>query len=217
MNALPTPPLLVISNRQLVRRPLSEVAAEVFEAGARWFMLREKDLPRPQAVALARACQTIAEAYDAVLTLNVPHVLDVARAAGVSSVHVQTPQAVVKARAILGQRALVGMSAHTTADVEAAAMAGADYVTWSPVFASVSKVGYVPEGDGVAQLQAVAYRAPISVVALGGITPSNAMTALQAGATGVAVLGFVMQAAAPGKAVMQLLAACGWQTSAGAW
>lgn len=217
MNALPKPPLLIISDRRLARRPLSEVAIEVFDAGARWFMLREKDLPHAQVVALARACQTVAEAYGATLTLNVPHVLRVARAVGVSSVHVQTPRAVAEARAALGEAALVGMSAHTPDDVDAAVAAGADYVTWSPVFASVSKAGYAPDGDGVAQLRAVVHRASIPVVALGGMTPSNAAAALRAGAAGVAVLGFVMQSAAPGQAVVRLLAACGWQKAAGAW
>lgn len=217
MNRLPRPPLLIISDRRLARRPLSEVAVDVFEAGARWFMLREKDLPRVQAAALARACHTAAEAYGAVLTLNMPHAVEIAREVGVRSVHVQQVQAVAAARDVLGDAALVGMSAHTPDDVAAAAAAGADYVTWSPVFPSVSKAEYAPTGDGMAQLRAIASQAPIPVVALGGITPANAARCLAAGATGVAVLGVVMQAPAPGRVVAALLRVCGWQTAAGAW
>ena len=45
MNPLPTPPLLVISDRSQAKRPLPEIAEAVFRAGGRWFSLCEKDLP----------------------------------------------------------------------------------------------------------------------------------------------------------------------------
>ena len=42
--ALPTPPLLVITDRHLARCPLPDLATAAFEAGLRWLMVREKQL-----------------------------------------------------------------------------------------------------------------------------------------------------------------------------
>ena len=46
---LPSPPLLVISDRSQAKRPLPELAAAAFRGGCRWFSLREKDLPAGRA------------------------------------------------------------------------------------------------------------------------------------------------------------------------
>ena len=43
--SLPSPPLLVISDRSQAGRPLPEIAEAAFRGGCRWFSLREKDLP----------------------------------------------------------------------------------------------------------------------------------------------------------------------------
>ncbi len=90
----------------------------------------------------------------------------------------------------------------------AAAAAGADYVTLSPVFESASKPGYGP-CLGPESLRAAAARVPVPVVALGGVTAANAGSCLGAGAAAVAVMGPVMRAADPGAAVAELLAAIG--------
>ena len=43
--SLPTPPLLVISDRRQARGGLAEVTAAALAGGCRWLLLREKDLP----------------------------------------------------------------------------------------------------------------------------------------------------------------------------
>ncbi|WP_366972818.1 thiamine phosphate synthase, partial [Thermoflexus sp.] len=49
---LPQPPLLVITDRRRARRPLLELLEELFAAGVRWVMVREKDLPETELAAL---------------------------------------------------------------------------------------------------------------------------------------------------------------------
>ncbi|WP_162501327.1 thiamine phosphate synthase, partial [Methylobacterium crusticola] len=132
---------------------------------------------------------------------------DVALAAevGAGGAQLGDPAAVAPARARLGPGALIGLSAHSLADVAAARDAGADYVTLSPVFASASKPGYGPALglDGVRAGAALG----LPVLALGGIAAGSVPECRRAGAAGVAVMGGVMRGADPAGAVRALIAA----------
>jgi thiamine-phosphate pyrophosphorylase len=116
-----------------------------------------------------------------------------------ASVHLQSAAAVEAARQRLGTDAHIGVSAHSLADVEAAAAAGADYVTLSPIFMTASKPGYGPAlGLGaIAEAASIARKTGIAIVALGGITARAARPCLDAGAAGVAVMGEIMRAEDP--------------------
>jgi thiamine-phosphate pyrophosphorylase len=123
-----------------------------------------------------------------------------------ASVHLQSAAAVGAARRHLRSDALVGVSAHSVDDVAAAAVAGADYVTLSPIFLTASKPGYGP-ALGVAAIGCAADLG-ISVIALGGVTPDRVRSCVDAGSAGVAVMGEVMRSDQPGRIVCGLLAAC---------
>lgn len=205
--ALPEPPLLVISDRNLARVPLPELAAAAFEGGLRWFMLREKDLGDDALEALASEIAARARPFGARLTINGNAA--VAARCGVGGAHgVHLPQGhcLSEARRLAGNEALIGVSAHDEAEARHAADEGADYVTLSPVFTPTSKPGYGP-ALGIDELGRVAVAVDIPVVALGGIDAANAGDCMAAGAAGVAVLGGVMAAANPRAAVAELLGA----------
>jgi thiamine-phosphate pyrophosphorylase len=91
------------------------------------------------------------------------------------------------ARADLGPDVFIGVPAHSERDAGDAMSAGADYATLSPIFPSASKPGYGPALDVDAIARAAACGLPI--LALGGVTPANAASCLDAGAAGVAVMG----------------------------
>ena len=97
------------------------------------------------------------------------------------------------------------MSAHNIAEVTAAKIAGADYVTLSPIHPSASKPGYGP-ALGIVTLRAVA-SIGIPVVALGGMASDNAAEARANGAAGIAVMGGVMRADDPAATTRSLVAA----------
>jgi thiamine-phosphate pyrophosphorylase len=84
--------------------------------------------------------------------------------------------------------------------------AGADYVTISPIFLTDSKPGYGP-ALGIAGLAATVAAANGPVLALAGINPSNARACLNAGASGIAVMGEIMRAADPEATVRAFLQA----------
>ena len=195
---LPEPPLLVITDRTMAKRPLAEMAEAVFKGGCRWLMLREKDLDAAARDALAAEIIAVAKPYGAHVTINRDYV------EGADGVHLPQGHAVGEARRVAGKHALIGVSAHSHEEAQRAADAGADYVTLSPVFITASKPGYGP-ALGLDELGKVASRLAIPIIALGGIDADNAAACLEAGAKGVAVMGAVMAAADPEGVVAGLV------------
>jgi thiamine-phosphate pyrophosphorylase len=198
--ALPDPPLLIISDRSQVRRPLTEIAAAAFEGGCRWFSLREKDLPAAERLALLAALVAVGRHYDA--TVMAHDDLEAVAVTGAGGVHLPSGGDPRAARARL-PHGLIGVSAHTPGEAAALA-AGADYVTISPIFLTDSKPGYGP-ALGLAGLAATIAAAKGPVVALAGIDSGNARSCLDVGAAGVAVMGEVMRAADTEAAVRALV------------
>ena len=203
---LPHPPLLVITDRKVARRPLPEIADACFTGGCRWLSLREKDLPYDERVTLLRALVAIGKPYGARVTVHED--VAAARAAGAGGVHLPAGGSPAAARQALGAAALIGMSAHDYADIVHAETEGADYVTLSPIFATASKPGYGP-ALGVDELADLAAKSVIPVVALGGVDVAAAGACLAAGASGVAVMGAVMTAADPRAVTSALVAGLG--------
>jgi thiamine-phosphate pyrophosphorylase len=200
---LPAPPLLVISDRQQACRPIEEIADAVFAGGCRWFSLREKDLPPSERRALLAALVVIGRRYGASVTVHDD--IDAAAVAGAAGVHLPSGARPEVARARL-PGALIGASAHSAEEASALLRAGADYVTVSPIFVTVSKPGYGP-ALGLDGLARVVAQASGPVIALGGITAENAARCCAAGAHGIAVMGEIMRAADPRAATEEILSA----------
>ncbi|PWC34700.1 thiamine-phosphate pyrophosphorylase [Azospirillum sp. TSO35-2] len=188
---MPLPPLLVITDRRLAAAPLPDVADRLFAVGVRWLSLRDKDLPAPERLELARALVARARPWGACVTLHGDPAL--VRAAGADGVHLPADGDPAAARALLGAGALVGQSRHGVGrDSGADAPAGLDYVTLSPIFPSASKPGYGP-CLGTEGLRRGA-RGGVPVLGLGGIdTAEAAASCIAAGAVGVAVMGLAMR------------------------
>jgi thiamine-phosphate pyrophosphorylase len=202
MTALPSP-LLVITDRHQARHAIETIAEAVAQAGGRWLLLRDKDLEPAERRGLARRLCDVARRHG--MHLSVGRDVDLAADCG-ASVHLQSAAAVGAARQRLGPGALIGVSAHGRGDVEAAAAAGADYVTLSPIFLTASKPGYGP-ALGVAAIREAA-KLRIAIVALGGVTADCVRPCLDSGSAGVAVMGEIMRSDDPGRSVGGLLAAC---------
>jgi thiamine-phosphate pyrophosphorylase len=112
---------------------------------------------------------------------------DLAALAGAAGVHVgQEDLPVDDVRRLVGSTALVGLSAHTLDEIDAALASSASYVAVGPIFGTTTKdTGYGPRG-----LELVHYAAGRGkpVVAIGGITLARARQVMNAGASGVAVI-----------------------------
>jgi thiamine-phosphate pyrophosphorylase len=200
---LPVPPLLVISDRRQALLPIELVAEDAFAGGCRWFSLREKDLPSAERRALFGRLVALGRRFGAVVTVHED--TEAAVAAGGDGVHLPSGGNVDAARSRL-PKGLIGASAHSADEAAALLLAGADYVTASPVFVSASKPGYGP-ALGLDGLARIVGAAPGPVIALGGVTDGNAAACLAAGAAGIAVMGEVMRSADPRVSVEHFLRA----------
>ncbi|WP_448206268.1 thiamine phosphate synthase [Azospirillum sp. sgz302134] len=190
MTALPTPPLLAITDRAQATLPLPDLAERLFAGGLRWLSLREKDLPRGEQAALARALVERARPWGATVTIHGDAAL--ALEAGAAGVHLPDGGDPAEARRRLGPGALIGVSAHGLDGLVRTGQGGADYATISPVFPSASKPGYGPV-LGLDGLRRLAAESPVPLVALGGVGAETAGACLKAGASGVAVMGPLMR------------------------
>lgn len=181
-------------------RLLVDVVAAAVDGGADAVLLREKDLPAPERRRLAVALREITGDRGAALWVAGDAAL--AAATGADAVHLAAADAWPDPVAGLAR----GRSCHTVAELRAAAVAGADHVTYSPVFPTPSKPGYGPP-LGLAGLAAGCRAVPgLAVVALGGIEPGRAAGCRRAGAAGVALMGAVMRAADPAAVVRAVVA-----------
>ena len=182
------------------------VVCSILEGGARWVWLRERDMDHEGRRSLADDLLRVVRAFGGILTIGGdPGLAAVIGAEGVHLPGTATADDTRRARGLLPASALVGISAHSLRDVEAAARAGADYVTLSPIFETASKPGYGP-ALGPELLRAASHFG-LPVIALGGITAANAPACREAGAAGIAAMGGLIRAADPAEAARTLLTA----------
>jgi thiamine-phosphate pyrophosphorylase len=201
MRPLPSLPILLITDRAQASRPLEDVVAAAFDGGCRWISIREKDMASLERRRLTEDILRRAEPYKA--RVGVHEDVKLAASLGLRGLHLPTGGNIDAARGLADPRCLIGRSAHNTAEVAACAAAGADYATLSPVFLTQSKPGYGP-AVGLEALAGIANEAALPIVALGGIGPEQAAPCREAGAKGIAVMGEIMRAGDPARAMRAL-------------
>ncbi len=202
MNFLPRPPVLLITDRIQAKVPVETVAAGALEAGCRWILLREKDMPAAERLILLRRLIDLGGSRGASVMVSAD--VTAAKEAGAAGVHLPAGGDPAAARRVLGSGRLIGVSAHSLAEARKAQEHGADYVTLSPIFESASKPGYGP-ALGLDGLRAARRHLSLPVIALGGIGARTARPCLDAGAAGVAVMGEIMRAPESELAMRALL------------
>jgi len=194
--------------------PHVELAAAACERGVPLLQLREKTLPDDELVRLALAIADIAR--DTCTLFIVNDRPDIAAAVGADGVHVgQSDESIAAARALLGSEALIGLSASTPDEADAARAAGADYVGIGPVFLTDTKPDALPP-IGLTGLRQVAARVPdLPGVGIGGITRELAGDVLGAGAQYVAVISAVCHDDDPVAAMDGFLRSIRWRSRRG--
>jgi thiamine-phosphate pyrophosphorylase len=130
---------------------------------------------------------------------------DLAIAAGADGVHVgQDDVSVARAREVLGDERIVGLSTHSPAQVDAAATAGVDYIGVGPVHATPTKPGRPAVGLGLVSY--AARNSTLPFFAIGGIDTANIAAVRDAGGRRVAVVRALTEADDPERAARTMRA-----------
>lgn len=197
--------LYLITDRKLVKSGnLPGTVEQALQGGVKAVQLREKDLCSRDLYTLALQLRALTRQFSARLLIN--DRIDIARAVDADGVHLpENGIPADQARKLLDPSRLIGVSCHTLEGALAAELAGADFITFGPVFATPSKALY---GDpaGLAQLGAVASALSIPVFGLGGIKLANLHSVISAGTAGVAVISEIIAAEDPTAAARATLA-----------
>ena len=185
----------------LAARPPLELVAAFVSGGAAVIQLRLKQEGAGELVRLARQARKLCAGKALLLINDRP---DVARLAEADGVHLgQHDLPVGAARDILGPGALIGVSTHSDAEIDAAQ--SADYIGFGPVFATTSKPGSVlPDPHGIEGLRRAVRRSKVPVVAIGGITADNAQAIAQAGARCASAIAWLCGADDPERAARSM-------------
>ena len=166
-----------------------DLADAYLRGGARFLQLRAKTMSTAAMLDAASAIVSRAHRAGAILIVN--DRADVAHLADADGVHLgQDDLSARDARRVVGDRAIVGVSTHTIAQLERALDEPISYVAIGPVFATATKdAGYRALGlDLVRAAAERAGRREIPLVAIGGITIETARAVVDAGAAAIAVI-----------------------------
>ena len=201
LKAKQTGPILCYVTDRLSLRPSSakqgvqslvEKIEETVSAGVDWVQLREKDLTAAGWTLLARsALDGGARTAKSRILLN--DRLDVAVSVRAGGLHLSEngfPLSKVREfvkSSVTDAGFLIGVSCHSMEAAQIAARDGADYIHFGPIFETPSKAGF-GQPQGLERLEKVCQAIPIPVIAIGGITLSNADSCRKAGARGIAAI-----------------------------
>jgi thiamine-phosphate pyrophosphorylase len=155
--------------------------------GATLIQLREKEMPAREFYEQAKAAVEVAARRGVQLIIN--DRVDVALAVGAHGVHLgQDDMPPEAARQLLGPNTVIGYSTHNIEQAIAATKLPIDYLAIGPIFTTTSKSDTAPVLglDGLRSVRQAIGTFPL--VAIGGITHSNASKVVEAGADSVAVI-----------------------------
>lgn len=176
----------IVDTQLLAGRPIRAVVTALARGGAALIQVRTKLGSDAERLALAREALSAARALGTPLIVNDRP--DIARILGADGVHLgQDDLPASAARKVLGPQAIIGMSTHDRAQASAAASEPVDYVAFGPIFPTRSKAN--PDAVvGLDGLRAVRPLVGGPLIAIGGITRTNAGDVVAAGADGVAAI-----------------------------
>jgi thiamine-phosphate pyrophosphorylase len=193
--------LFVLVTEALCNGPWLIVCEQAIAGGADALQLREKSLSDRELLYRARELRELTRLHGVLLFINDRP--DIARLAGADGVHVgQDDLKVSEARHIGGGCVLVGKSTHSVEQAQLALAESPDYIAVGPMFTSKTKPDV--EVQGPMLLEEVLAMTDVPVVAIGGITETNAASLKPRGVRCIAVCQSVISARDPAAAARVL-------------
>ncbi|WP_348521812.1 thiamine phosphate synthase [Clostridium sp. BJN0001] len=180
---------------------LKDVVEEVLKSGATFLQLREKELNHDDFVAEAKEIKKLTDKY------NVPFVINddisVAKEVDADGVHIgQSDMEYTKAREILGNDKIIGVSAGNLEEAKIAEKKGADYIGIGAIFHTNTKKDACDMSKET--LLEITRNVNIPIVAIGGITYDNCDYLKGIGVDGISVISAIFGAENPTEATKKL-------------
>lgn len=177
--------LYAITDSSYTRLPLSAQAEAAISGGATVIQLREKNISEEEYIKKAREVLAVTRKYGVPLIIN--DNINAALISGADGVHLgQTDGDPAAARRILGEKAIIGVTAKSVSQAKAAEEAGADYLGSGAVFVSPTKPN--AKSLSISELSEICSSVNIPVCAIGGINEENVTALMGSGIRGIAVV-----------------------------
>lgn len=185
---------------------MTDLTAAYLSGGATLLQLRAKRAASGWLLDIASTIVTLAHQANAVVLIN--DRADMARLSGADGVHVgQDDLPPASVRRIVGAEAIVGLSTHTSAQVDLAVREPVTYLAIGPVFSTDTKATrYGALGlEPVRRAAGRARERKLPLVAIGGVTLETAPEVIRAGASTVAVISDLVAGGDPAARVRAYL------------
>lgn len=185
------PAIYPITDRNISGLTILEQVRRLIAGGATLIQIREKSANVRDF--LDDAAEAVRHAHECGARVIVNDRVDLAMVLKADGVHLgQEDLPVPEARRLLGPGPIIGLSTHTLAQARLAHGLPIDYLAFGPVFPTATKEAPDPV-VGVDSLSGiVSASVSLPVVAIGGITESNLVSVLEAGASSAAVISGVL-------------------------
>lgn len=196
--------LYLVTDRHCLRgRDFYEAVEEALRAGVTLLQLREKELGMEELLAEGEKVKDLCRKY------KVPFLVDdnveAAKILGADGVHLgQEDEAIQKARAVLGQEAIIGISAHNLEEALEAQAQGADYLGVGALYPTGSKKDASVLAPG--RFREIIQAVQIPVVGIGGIHEAQLDQVMDQGAAGCAMISAILGAEDITAAVVRMKA-----------
>jgi thiamine-phosphate diphosphorylase len=180
---------------------LKTAVEEAILGGATFVQLREKNSGASEKEILARQIKEVTDRY------NIPFVLDdeveLAKKVNADGVHIgQNDMEIKRAREILGEDKIIGVTARNLEQALAAQDGGADYIGIGALFATGTKKDTSPMS--LETVKAITSAVHIPVVGIAGINKNNVSKLKGCNLDGIAVVSAIFGAESPRAAAKEL-------------
>ena len=182
--------LYVVSDRSwLGSTPLEYAIEKAILGGATFIQLREKNLDFDSFLNQAKTIKSLCDKYDIPFVIN--DNIDIAILSNADGVHLgQGDMNTFKARHLIGNDKIIGVSVQTVPQAIKAQNDGANYLGVGAIFDTNSKAD--AKNVSIDTLQKICNSVDIPVIAIGGICDKNIAELSNSGICGVAVISAVL-------------------------
>lgn len=194
--------LYLVTDRTLAgERDFDDLVGRAVRGGCTLVQLREKDASSGELYERALRLKRVTDYFHVPLIID--DRVDIMLAVDAAGVHLgQSDLPAEAARRLIGPDKILGVSARTVEEAEAAESAGADYLGVGAIFPTATKTDAEPVARET--LAAICAAVRIPVVAIGGLNAKNIPLLEGSGISGAAVVSAVMGAEDPEEAARKL-------------